>query len=96
MPGQWGTAVDSTPNGRRRYQASGRSNALFTRGNATYWGESDHARKIMNVDDAGIRPARRPYAELEYVPARTDVKVHTCPGCGIVPPRGRPCDQCWG
>jgi hypothetical protein len=79
----------------RTYRANGDPIlGAFTRGNRSWWGERD-TRYMINCEDESIRPARRPYRELPD----SDVKIVraariACPGCGIVPPRSRPCDTC--
>jgi hypothetical protein len=79
----------------RTYRANGAiPTGAFTRGNRSYWGEAD-TRYMINCEDEAIRPARRPWRELPD----SDVKIIRparvgCPGCGIVPPRSRPCDTC--
>jgi hypothetical protein len=82
-------------NGVRTIHANGTvPTGAFTKGNRSYWGESD-TRPILNLDDEAVRPARKPYAEMPDARVKIISKIAVCPGCGIIPPTGRPCDQCW-
>lgn len=95
---QWDRSVSSTPNGRRTIMVTARVNGLFTHGHAG----GGPARAALQDRAYGlqeripVRMAHRPYRDAEYVPAGKVSKTAVCPGCGIVPPRGMQCDQCWG
>lgn len=60
--------VESTPNGRRSVQVTGRSNGLFTHGNRSHW-DSGISRASLNTDDNGmplpaVTRARRPFRDM--------------------------------
>jgi hypothetical protein len=93
----------------RNYRGNGEQRpGMLMRGNRTWLGERDNRPEMLaTLDDRlaglGLRDrvpvvaARRPFRDMPDAkvtivqPGRT-----VCPGCGIEPPRGVPCTQCWG
>jgi hypothetical protein len=81
---------------------------MFTRGNRTWLGERDDRPEMLATLDhrfagLGLRDrvpvvaAQRPFRAMADAKIKIVRAARTaCPGCGIEPRRGVPCNQCWG
>lgn len=91
-------------NNARRYRACNPpSVGAFTRGSAPIrdnraqlWALSHPQMTDLTLTDSvPVVTMSRPWRDLTFTPATPGDTEHVCPGCGIVPPRSKPCDQCW-
>lgn len=86
--------------GLRDFRGSAKSpGGAFTRGSRGSWGKTAGGilpRATVALDESiPVVAARRPWRELPDARVKVISRAAVCPGCGIVPPRARKCDNCW-